>query len=77
MLITPRPFFYKDNEMCRNPKLPIRPIVALLPAWWRFAQCIRRYYITKKVHHLANAAKYSTSMLVTIISTITTVFPGM
>ena len=33
-----------------------------LPAWFRFAQCLRRYRDTREAFpHLVNAGKYSTS----------------
>lgn len=49
----------------------IRPIIALLPAWFRFAQCLRRYRDTRKAFpHLVNAGKYFTGMVVTMLSTI-------
>ncbi|XP_011207355.2 xenotropic and polytropic retrovirus receptor 1 [Bactrocera dorsalis] len=47
----------------------VRPIVAILPAYWRFAQCIRRYRDTREAFpHLVNAAKYATSFFVVIFS---------
>ncbi|KAL5291367.1 XPR1.2 family protein [Megaselia abdita] len=46
-----------------------RPFVAMLPAWFRFAQCIRRYRDTRESFpHLVNAAKYATSFFVVIFS---------
>eukprot|EP00698_Gefionella_okellyi_P025374 TRINITY_DN925_c0_g1_i2.p1 TRINITY_DN925_c0_g1~~TRINITY_DN925_c0_g1_i2.p1 ORF type:complete len:457 (-),score=56.42 TRINITY_DN925_c0_g1_i2:10-1380(-) len=45
----------------------VPPIMSLLPFWWRFAQCIRRYYETRnKLPHLANAFKYL-SAIITIV----------
>lgn len=54
----------------------IRTIVACLPAWFRFAQCLRRYRDdTSASHgifpHLVNAGKYSTTFFVVIFSTLT------
>lgn len=49
----------------------IRPIVNCLPAWFRFAQCIRRYRDSKEAFpHLVNAGKYSTTFLVVIFATL-------
>lgn len=46
-------------------------MVAMLPAWFRFAQCIRRYRDTREAFpHLANALKYSTSFFVVIFSSL-------
>lgn len=49
----------------------IRPIVNCLPAWFRFAQCLRRYRDSKEAFpHLVNAGKYATTFLVVIFSTL-------
>jgi len=46
-------------------------LVSCLPAWFRFAQCIRRYKNTKEAFpHLANAAKYSTTFFVVTFATL-------
>ncbi|XP_021935005.1 xenotropic and polytropic retrovirus receptor 1-like isoform X2 [Zootermopsis nevadensis] len=40
-------------------------------AWWRFAQCLRRYRDTKEAFpHLVNAGKYATSFFVMLFSTL-------
>jgi len=47
------------------------PLVACLPAWFRFAQCIRRYRDHKEAFpHLVNAGKYSTTFFVVAFSTL-------
>lgn len=49
----------------------IRPILAMLPAWFRLAQCLRRYRDTKDAFlHLTNAAKYAMSFFVVIFSSM-------
>lgn len=54
-----------ESTQCTSDSLIIRPIVNCLPAWFRFAQCVRRYRDTKEAFpHLANAGKYSTTFLV-------------
>ncbi|KAK4877227.1 hypothetical protein RN001_009733 [Aquatica leii] len=56
---------------CVEKFIPIRAIVACLPAWFRFAQCLRRYRDTKEVFpHFANAAKYATSFFVVIFTSL-------
>ncbi|KAI3389955.1 hypothetical protein SNEBB_008008 [Seison nebaliae] len=51
----------------------IKSIFQCLPAWFRFAQCLRRYYDTKQAFpHLVNAGKYSTTFLVILMSSILT-----
>ncbi|XP_046733957.1 xenotropic and polytropic retrovirus receptor 1-like isoform X1 [Diprion similis] len=58
-----------DAEVCIIHEHSMRPFVACLPAWFRFAQCLRRYWDTKEVFpHLANASKYATSFFVVIFS---------
>ncbi|XP_017862847.1 PREDICTED: xenotropic and polytropic retrovirus receptor 1 [Drosophila arizonae] len=47
----------------------LHPIVSILPAYFRFAQCIRRYRDTKEFFpHLVNAAKYATSFFTVIFA---------
>jgi hypothetical protein len=46
----------------------IIPVVCALPLWFRFCQCLRRYYDTNQRHpHLSNALKYALSHLVVIM----------
>ncbi|XP_054000583.1 xenotropic and polytropic retrovirus receptor 1 homolog isoform X2 [Hylaeus anthracinus] len=60
-----------DTIQCMSGSLLVRPIVNCLPAWFRFAQCIRRYRDSKEAFpHLANAGKYSTTFLVVIANTM-------
>lgn len=60
-----------DYNKCVDKTWFIRPIVACLPAYLRFAQCLRRYRDTKeKFPHLANAGKYTTTFFVVIFSTL-------
>lgn len=47
----------------------IRPIVTCLPAWFRFAQCLRRYHDSKEDLHLVNAGKYSSILIMIILAT--------
>lgn len=49
----------------------IRPIVNCLPAWFRFAQCLRRYRDSKEAFpHLVNAGKYSATFFTVIFATL-------
>lgn len=64
-------FYVTEVESCVEGSYLIRPMVAMLPAWFRFAQCIRRYRDTRESFpHLANALKYSTSFFVVIFSSL-------
>ncbi|RZF47136.1 hypothetical protein LSTR_LSTR005214 [Laodelphax striatellus] len=68
--ITNESWMKADNATkCVDKVYMLRPIVACLPAWFRFAQCLRRYRDTKEAFpHLANAAKYSTTFFVILFS---------
>ncbi|XP_067950086.1 solute carrier family 53 member 1-like isoform X2 [Watersipora subatra] len=60
-------------DRCHTNDFGIRPLVTLLPAWWRFAQCWRRYRDTRHAFpHVVNAFKYSTSFLVVTFSCLNT-----
>lgn len=63
--------------MCNGVSYGVRPIVACLPAWWRFAQCLRRYRDTRLVFpHLVNAGKYSTTFFVVVFSSLNNAYKG-
>ncbi|XP_018343000.1 PREDICTED: xenotropic and polytropic retrovirus receptor 1 isoform X2 [Trachymyrmex septentrionalis] len=58
-----------DTDTCIMRELSMRPFVVCLPAWFRFAQCLRRYRDTKETFpHLLNAVKYATSFFVVIFA---------
>lgn len=60
---------FPDAETCIIHEHSLRPFVVCLPAWFRFAQCLRRYRDTKEAFpHLANASKYATSFFVVAFS---------
>ena len=62
---------YDEMYLCGNKYMFVRPLITILPAWFRFAQCLRRMRDTNhKCLHLANAAKYSTTFFVIIFSTL-------
>ncbi|XP_065090148.1 solute carrier family 53 member 1 [Ochlerotatus camptorhynchus] len=62
----------ENPNKCIENSLWIRTIVAMLPAWFRMAQCLRRFRDSRDAHpHLANAAKYSTSFFVVAFSSLT------
>ncbi|CAO3697478.1 unnamed protein product [Rhizopus microsporus] len=44
------------------------PIVASLPPWWRFLQCLRRYKDSGEKVHLLNALKYITSIAAALLN---------
>ncbi|KAK8769538.1 hypothetical protein V5799_013995 [Amblyomma americanum] len=66
-----------DAARCMNRpvNLALRPVLACLPAWFRFAQCLRRYRDTREAFpHLANATKYATTFFVVLFSTLFNVY---
>ena len=64
-------------QVCGSVSYGIRPIVACLPAWWRFAQCLRRYRDTRLVFpHIVNAGKYSTTFFVVLFSSLNRAYAG-
>lgn len=66
-----------DATRCMNRpvNLALRPVLACLPAWFRFAQCLRRYRDTREAFpHLANASKYATTFFVVLFSTLFNVY---
>ena len=70
-------FTFLDRNQCGSKLYGLRPLLACLPAWWRFAQSLRRYDDTKqKFPHLANAGKYSTTFFVVFFSTVATTNKG-
>ena len=53
------------------PQILIQTCLMMLPSWFRFAQCLRRYRDTKqRFPHLVNAGKYASGFLVTITNSL-------
>jgi hypothetical protein len=69
-------FLFTEVEgVCGGISYGIRPLVMCLPAWWRFAQCLRRYRESRLVFpHIVNAGKYSTTFLVVLFSSLNTAY---
>ncbi|XP_063705929.1 solute carrier family 53 member 1-like [Culicoides brevitarsis] len=66
--------YVDEDNICLTQRSYIRPIFAMLPAWFRCAQCLRRFVDTKLVFpHLVNAVKYTTGILVVVFSVATSV----
>jgi len=60
-----------DQYSCLAPSFVSRAVMACLPAWFRFAQCLRRYRDSRDAFpHLVNAGKYSTSFFKVAFSTL-------
>ncbi|XP_024217682.1 solute carrier family 53 member 1 isoform X2 [Halyomorpha halys] len=64
-----------DTNCNSTAALITKGVVNCIPAWIRFAQCIRRYRDSKEAFpHLVNAGKYSTTFFVVIFNTLKTYF---
>lgn len=63
---------YDENDgKCSRSRPIVAPIVISLPYWWRFCQCLNRYFVTgDRLPHLANAVKYGMAMTVTLLATL-------
>ncbi|KYQ93139.1 SPX domain-containing protein [Tieghemostelium lacteum] len=60
----------EGEAVCPSKARYINPFISGLPAWWRFVQCLRRYYDSRDKVHLKNALKYSLSIIVVFFSTM-------
>nr|VZI37394.1 unnamed protein product [Spirometra erinaceieuropaei] len=64
--------FFPPKTTCDGVLFGICPLLRTLPAWFRFAQCLRRYQdlvLKEPMPHLYNAAKYATTFLTAVFST--------
>uniref|UniRef100_A0A0X3NI83 Xenotropic and polytropic retrovirus receptor 1 homolog n=1 Tax=Schistocephalus solidus TaxID=70667 RepID=A0A0X3NI83_SCHSO len=64
--------YFVPKTTCDGLLFGISPLLRTLPAWFRFAQCLRRYQdlvFKEPMPHLYNAAKYSTTFFTAIFST--------
>jgi hypothetical protein len=62
------PDFNSSRGECLAINIWIRPLIAALPAYWRFVQSLRRYRDGRDLWQVANAGKYATSLVVTMFS---------
>jgi hypothetical protein len=63
----------RQTDHCTNTYLPwLRPALAVLPFWFRFLQCLRRFYDLRVGRDLVNAGKYMLSMLLVLFATLHT-----
>lgn len=56
-------FLLVDSKLINKEFLVSKTVVNCIPAWVRFAQCLRRYHDSKETLHLINAGKYASSMI--------------
>ena len=57
----------EDGQECNSNNYIVRPVIACLPAFWRFMQCLRCYYDSRHYPYLINAGKYFTTFPVVIL----------
>jgi len=72
-------YLFVDRTMlvsgCASAAAYIVPIICALPLWWRFQQCLRRYFDTQKRYpHVPNAFKYLLTHSVVIMAAYHPVF---
>ncbi|CAM9577383.1 unnamed protein product [Lampetra planeri] len=61
----------EGDRVCNSYAYGVRAVIQCLPAWIRFAQCLRRYRDSKRAFpHLVNAGKYSTTFFVVIFAAL-------
>jgi len=60
--------FPLSQQTCTTSHTWVKPVLAILPSFWRFFQCLRRYYDTRDIFHLINATKYLSGILVTVFA---------
>ena len=69
--------FVGSGSTCTSNSNAIRPILSSLPAWFRFAQCIRRYRDSRLAFpHLLNASRYAVSFFVVLFSSLSSLHAG-
>lgn len=59
-----------DTTVCTWSGNGIRPLLSLIPSFWRIMQCLRCYYDTRNIKHLVNAGKYSSTVPVIVFATL-------
>jgi len=63
--------WFVGTFVCGSVTYGVRPLVSCLPAWFRFAQCLRRYRDTRLAFpHIVNAGKYSTTFFVVLFKSL-------
>ncbi|VDL92561.1 unnamed protein product [Schistocephalus solidus] len=64
--------YFAPKTTCDGPLFGISPFLRCIPAWFRFAQCLRRYedlVVKEPWPHIYNAAKYFSFFFVPLFST--------
>ena len=59
-----------NNEFCSSINFYFAPLYSALPLYWRTAQCLKRYHLSKDKFHIANAFKYGSASSIIFFSSI-------
>jgi len=62
------PYGDLTGAACLSQNKIAKPLLAMLPLFWRAMQCISRYHLTKDKGHLLNLGKYCTAIVVAAVS---------
>ena len=66
--ITSGAWAHMENGNCANQNYGLY-LMSVLPYWWRFLQCLNRFYVTKQwFPHLVNAGKYASGLIAISLS---------
>ena len=62
-------FIHRADSDCDSDSMVLfMNILKILPFWWRFAQCVRRWHDDREqLHHLVNGGKYLSSIITVLI----------
>ena len=61
-------WMHMESGKCDNENYGLY-LMSVLPYWWRFLQCLNRYYVTKQwFPHIVNAGKYASGLIAISLS---------
>ena len=69
-------FLSEQSTFCKSFSSETQWVLALLPYWFRFAQCLKRYKDSGATRQLWNAGKYALSLNTTFWSSMNKHFPS-
>lgn len=64
-------FLDRVNDRCdtKNPFSQLVYVFSMMPYWWRFLQCLRRYRDEEDTDQLWNAGKYASALIAVLVKT--------
>jgi len=69
-------FRFESESFCKDFSSETQWVLAMLPYWFRFCQCLKRYKDSGAKRQLANAGKYALSLNTTFWSSMNKHYPG-